>query len=456
MRIRSEKSKKTILFIGDLILILLAVYLAVFLRSGTSVNILVKYTGATTFSTSVYLLGFYIFDFYKLDLKFKSIFYSVTFAVGIVAATSTISMVFYSFPSWKFGRGIFLINMVFISLFTYSWRLVFLLIFSAIKPRVIVILGAGDSGKTIYNVVNNSDDFMVKGFLDDNVEKQDTKIGKHSVLGKSTLLPGLAEQDEIDAAVIAITHEKSSEFIKAVMNAKVNGVEIYDMPSLYEELTGKLPVKHIEDIWVVSTPFQGMVKSAYTAHIKKIIDKGLSCALLILSFPVIIITAIAIKLDSKGPVFFRQKRMGLNGKVYDMVKFRSMVKNAEPDGAVWAHKNDIRTTGVGRIIRKMRIDEIPQMWNVLVGEMSFIGPRPERPEFVESLTAEIPFYSLRHTVRPGVTGWAQINYSYGSSKEDALEKLQYDLFYIKNLSPLLDLHIIFKTIKVVLLGIGAR
>jgi sugar transferase (PEP-CTERM system associated) len=451
-----DRNKKIILLGGDLILIIFAIYLAVFLRISPHINILDKYTGATTFSILVYLFSFYMFGFYNLNLRFKSTWYLVMFLVTIIVSTLIIAMGFYSFPSWKFGRGIFLINMIFIAFFTYSWRLLFLIIFSAMKPKTIVILGAGHSGRTIYDVINKRNDFLVKCFLDDNIEKHNTQIGKHSVIGKSSLLPDMVKQGGIDVAVIAITHEKRSEFLKAVISAKINGVVIYSMPYLYEVLTGKLPVKHIKDSWMVYTPFQGMIRSAYNVRIKTLIDISLSCALLILSVPITIFTAIAIKLDSKGPILFRQKRVGANGEVYEILKFRSMVVNAEPNGALWADKDDIRVTRVGKIIRKMRIDEIPQMWNILIGDMSFIGPRPERPEFVESLTDEIPFYSLRHSVKPGVTGWAQINYQYCSSKEDALEKLRYDLFYIKNLSPLLDIHIIFKTIKVVLFGIGAR
>ena len=190
--------------------------------------------------------------------------------------------------------------------------------------------------------------------------------------------------------------------------------------------------------------------------IKGIIDSCLSLLSLLISVPIIIATAIAIKLDSNGPILYRQKRVGHNGKIFELIKFRSMSVDAEKDGAEWAQENDKRVTRVGKFIRRWRIDEIPQMWNVLKGEMSFIGPRPERLEFVEILQRETPSYALRHSVRPGITGWAQVNYPYGASKEDALEKLQYDLFYIKNLSIFLDMHILLKTIKIVLFGKGAR
>jgi exopolysaccharide biosynthesis polyprenyl glycosylphosphotransferase len=206
-----------------------------------------------------------------------------------------------------------------------------------------------------------------------------------------------------------------------------------------------------------ATPLEGARQSLYATHIKRIMDIILSSIGLVTASPIIVLTALAIKLDSKGSVLYKQKRIGLNETEFELLKFRSMSVDAEADEQpVWAKENDPRTTRVGRIIRKTRIDEIPQMWNVLKGEMSFIGPRPERPEFVGKLEEDIPYYFFRHAVKPGITGWAQINYRYGASREDAAEKLQYDLFYIKNLSAFLDLRILMKTVEVVLFGKGAR
>ncbi|MFZ2196932.1 MAG: exopolysaccharide biosynthesis polyprenyl glycosylphosphotransferase, partial [Thermodesulfovibrionales bacterium] len=249
---------------------------------------------------------------------------------------------------------------------------------------------------------------------------------------------------------------KSSELLNTVMEAKVKGVEIIDMPTFYEELEGKLPVEHLSNGWFIFAPFYGMRKNIYTNHLKRLIDIFLAIVGVIAVSPVICITSLAIKLDSPGSLLFRQRRVGYNGEVFELLKFRSMEVDAEKDGAVWAQKNDPRVTRVGKIIRKARVDEIPQIWNVLKGEMSFVGPRPERPEFVDQLQIEIPFYSLRNSVKPGISGWAQVLYPYGASKKDALEKLQYDLYYIKNLSFFLDLHIVLKTIRVVLFGRGAR
>ena len=176
----------------------------------------------------------------------------------------------------------------------------------------------------------------------------------------------------------------------------------------------------------------------------------------VITLPIVILTAALIKLESKGPVFYKQKRVGHDGIIFSLVKFRSMIADAENNGAVWTQQDDSRVTRVGKIIRNFRIDEIPQIWNVLKGDMSFVGPRPERPEFVDFLQKDIPYYMLRHSVKPGITGWAQVNYQYGDSPDDAREKLQYDLYYVKNQSFILDLHIMLSTVQVILFGIGAR
>ncbi|MEC4675712.1 MAG: sugar transferase, partial [Nitrospirota bacterium] len=349
------------------------------------------------------------------------------------------------------------INMLMIPSGTYLWRIFFQTVFADTKrPKAISIMGAGEAGEAIYGVLRRKNDYVVKGIFDDDPRKWNQRIGDQVVAGPSSLVVDLAERDEIDAIVIAITHEKSSKLLKAVVHAKTKGIEVYDMPSLYQRLTGKLPVDHITDNWFVYNHLHGMDSNIYTKNVKRLIDIALSFTGLIVSLPVMMAVSVAIKLDSRGPVLFRQKRVGIDGKIYEIIKFRSMIKNAESNGAIWAQEDDPRVTGVGRLIRKTRMDEIPQMWNVLKGDMSFIGPRPERPEFVDLLNNEIPFYHLRHAIRPGITGWAQVNYRYGASKEDAIEKLQYDIYYMKNLSPFLDLHILLRTVRVVLFGMGAR
>jgi exopolysaccharide biosynthesis polyprenyl glycosylphosphotransferase len=220
-------------------------------------------------------------------------------------------------------------------------------------------------------------------------------------------------------------------------------------------LTGKLLVKQVPPSWLIFS--EGFNKSRFRLFFKRLVDITLSVCLLILFLPLILIIAVLIKFDSKGPVIFSQERLGENKKIYRIYKFRSMVADAEKkSGPVWAQDNDERITRVGRLLRKWRLDEIPQLWNVLKGEMSFVGPRPEREFFVKELEKKIPYYGFRFAIKPGLTGWAQVCYAYGSSVGDAIEKLNYELFYIKNMSMLMDLMIVLRTIKIVLFGRGAR
>jgi sugar transferase (PEP-CTERM system associated) len=243
--------------------------------------------------------------------------------------------------------------------------------------------------------------------------------------------------------------------VRDIFFCKLEGIEVVDAPSFYEEMTGKLLLEAMRPSWLIFcdgfrvTPFRRMYKRAF--------DIGTVLIGLVLSLPFLPFIAVAIALDSEGPIFFRQTRVGEGEQPFELIKFRTMRKDAENGtGAVWAQKDDARVTRVGKFLRKARLDEFPQLWNVLRGDMSLIGPRPERPEFVNKLKMIIPYYSERHVVKPGITGWAQIKYPYGASVLDAIEKLQFDLFYIKNMTPLLDLLIVVETIKVMLFGRGGR
>jgi len=304
----------------------------------------------------------------------------------------------------------------------------------------------------MYETLNryNHGAFQVVGFLDDDSTKADKIIGTCTILGTSQTLVQMAKKNAIDVAVIAITKVKQPDLMRALLEVKSAGVEIYDMPAFYEELTGKLPVDHLRDGWVAYTRFQGMQRRAYTIRIKRLTDIVLSIVGLIVSLPLCIATALAIKVDSKGPILFKQTRIGLNRRPFDLIKFRTMTVGREHDRQFAGQMDDPRITRVGRIIRKLRIDELPQMWSVLKGDMSFIGPRALIEEEVNEFEQKIPYFSLRHSIPPGITGWAQVNYRHGATLKDGLEKLKYDLFYLKNLSPLLDLHILLKTAWVVL------
>jgi exopolysaccharide biosynthesis polyprenyl glycosylphosphotransferase len=248
--------------------------------------------------------------------------------------------------------------------------------------------------------------------------------------------------------VVAVNDSRYSPEVARYLFESIDlKIQYYNLTDFYEKMTGKVPVTSLERNWFLENITQR--NSQWFVMVKRIIDIFFASIFGLISLIIIPFVAILIKLDSKGPIIYKQKRVGLNGKVFKVYKFRSMVENAEKDGAQWATKNDARVTKIGKFMRKSRIDEIPQFWNIVKGDMSFVGPRPERPEFVSQLKEKISFYNERHLIKPGLTGWAQINFPYGSSVEDALEKLQYDLFYIKNRSVALDISIILKTINTV-------
>jgi sugar transferase (PEP-CTERM system associated) len=243
--------------------------------------------------------------------------------------------------------------------------------------------------------------------------------------------------------------------MRELLDCRLAGVQVTDMPTYFEQSVGQIRLDAVSAGWLIfGNGFnQGFVRTT----VKRLFDLVSAAALIVLASPLMLITAIAIRLESPGPILYRQERVGLDGKSFDVVKFRSMRTDAEKDGVPrWASAGDSRVTRVGRVIRKVRVDELPQLFSVLMGKMSLVGPRPERPFFVEKLTQDIPFYAVRHSVKPGVTGWAQVSYQYGASQEDTIAKLQYDLYYVKNHSLFLDLVILFETIGVVLTGKGAQ
>jgi sugar transferase (PEP-CTERM system associated) len=275
----------------------------------------------------------------------------------------------------------------------------------------------------------------------------------HVLLGKIQDLDVLVEETRPDVVVIAQIDRRGCFPAKALLDCRLRGIRVEDWPTFCEKATGKILVAAVRPSWLIFS--DGFIKTPRTVIIKRLFDVTISLAGLIAALPLMVLAAIAIKLESSGPIFYRQPRLGQNGCVFILNKFRSMRQDAEKEtGPVWSARRDPRITRVGSILRRTRLDELPQLFNVLVGHMSFIGPRPERPEFVAELQRQIPYYMERLAVKPGITGWAQVRYEYGSSLEDAVEKLQYDLYYIKNLSLFLDLLIVLSTVQVILFARG--
>ncbi len=274
------------------------------------------------------------------------------------------------------------------------------------------------------------------------------------VLESLDALEAAVGMERLDCIVVAPDDRRGKTPVRELLDYKLAGIDIRGGADFYERLSGKIPVERIDPSFLI---FSGGGKLTKLQRMeKRILDLVLATALFVLTLPIMCLTAIIVKLESPGPVFYRQERLGRNAIPFVLVKFRSMRQDAEKDGAVWAQENDPRVTRFGRFIRKTRIDELPQLWNVLWGDMSMVGPRPERKVFVDELVNEVPFYNVRHSVKPGVTGWAQVCYPYGASREDALRKLEFDLYYIKNISIALDILVIFYTVKTVLFGEGGR
>lgn len=294
----------------------------------------------------------------------------------------------------------------------------------------------------------------VCGFVDDSPKMVGRSIVNPSVLGTHRDLEELVAKHQVDRIVVEMQDRRGRLPMDKLLGLKVQGISIEDATSLYERITGKIPIENLKPSWMIFNT--GFEVSRSMVLQKRILSLAIAVLLLILFGPIMLLAAILIKLDSPGSVFYRQERVGQDGRVFTLWKFRSMQENAEKQsGPVWSGPNDGRVTRVGRVLRRTRLDELPQLFNVLKGDMSIVGPRPERPHFVKELSALIPFYGLRHAVKPGLTGWAQIKYEYGNTVRDAVEKLQYDLFYIKHMSWLLDSLIALETAKTILVRKGS-
>jgi sugar transferase (PEP-CTERM system associated) len=281
------------------------------------------------------------------------------------------------------------------------------------------------------------------------------KIFGFPVLGSAAEMEAIAKERAISRIIVALEDRRGTLPSRELVTLRVRGVRVDDASSALSVLTGRVALRSVKPSWFVFS--DGFHRSKWNDLAKRVLDLVGGVIGLVISLPIMILVAVAVRLDSKGPVIYRQTRVGRMGKCFEVLKFRSMKTDAEQEnGAQWAIENDPRVTRVGGFLRKYRLDELPQFLNVIRGEMSFVGPRPERPCFVEELSKTIPYYEERHSVRPGLTGWAQVQYAYGSSVEDAFNKLEYDLFYLKNLSLTFDLGIIFKTIRIVINGHGGR
>jgi sugar transferase (PEP-CTERM system associated) len=398
---------------------------------------------------------FYYNDLYDLTIVHSSRELLIRLIQAAGVASIIIALLYLVVPSLAIGNGIFVSSLVIFLLAIVVWRLLFnrLAYASQLEERVLIV-GTGATARMVAREIQAQHDFgyRVVGFVNDQAGSQATANG--ALVGTSEDIPRLVRDYDVSRIVVGLSDRRGRLPISELLQAKLSGTRVEDATTTYERLTGKILIDDLKPSWLIFS--DGFVVSRWTRFVKRGFDLTLASVGFVLALPFTLLTALAVYLDSDGPVLYCQERVGEHGRTFTVYKFRSMRVDAERDTPRWATDGDNRVTRVGRFIRITRLDELPQLWNVLRGDMSFVGPRPERPFFVEHLEREIPFYQQRHSVKPGITGWAQVKYQYGSSVEDAMEKLRYDLYYIKHLSIALDISIVFDTVKVILFGKGAK
>ena len=410
-----------------------------------------------TLLVAVTMMLFYLADLYDFEVRYKRGELCLRAGLASLISAGLIAAIGYVIPRLAFSRVEFLSIVSLSTLGLNAFRIIIdgLSSNEHLQKRVLV-LGAGVARVILsYGGPNGALPFKILGFLDDDPQAHNQLPPGCNLLGKAKELLSIVERLHPDLLVVGLTNMRGNFPVEDILECRFRGVRVEEWTTFYEKLTGTIFVSTLRPSWLIFSA--GTVTTRLTETVKRVLDITFAIAGLMLSSPFMICAIVCIKLDTKGPILFRQERVGKHGKVFTLYKFRSMQVDAESStGPVWACERDPRVTRVGWILRKIRLDETPQMFNVLVGKMSFIGPRPERPVFVSQLKEQIPFYALRFSVKPGITGWAQVKYPYGSTVSDALEKLQYDLYYVKNCSVFLDLIIMFNTIRVILFGRGAR
>jgi sugar transferase (PEP-CTERM system associated) len=405
--------------------------------------------------TALCELCFYYNDLYDLTRVHARTELMVHVLQGTGAAAIALAVLSLVLPSILIGGGTFITTLGILLIAIPLWRLAFLGLTSEpyLEDRVLIV-GTGPLAQTVARQIRTQHDFAyrVVGFIDDAAASE--RGGAAPVLGSHADLAQVIAQYGVNRVIIGLADRRGHLPIQELLHAKLAGVCVEDAATTYERLAGKILVDDLKPSWLIFS--DGFQASRLTRVGKRAFDLVFALAGFLLALPIMALTALAVKLESRGPIFYCQERVGENGRLFTLCKFRSMRTDAEQGTPIWAKDKDDRVTRVGRFIRLTRLDELPQFWNVLRGDMSFVGPRPERKFFVDQLEAAIPFYAARHAVKPGVTGWAQVKYRYGASVEDAFEKLRYDLYYIKHRSLVFDLTILIDTVKVIVARKGAQ
>ena len=447
-------------FLACMLAVLVAVYvrfdgLAMVSREGMDNPMISATMFASVMTASLMAMGLY-----QSNFRGGSLGVLLRTLIGFLTGTVVLALVYYFLPSLYLGRGVLAISSVlaFFTVGTVRPLFVYYVDKEFIKVRV-AILGAGKRAASIERRLRRKSDrrgFRILNYIRID-ESEPVEILSHTpiTLGNRSLLQ-YCEENNIDELVIAMDDRRDKLPIEELLECKLSGVDIIDILTFFEREQGKLPLDILKPDWMIFS--DGFNQGAMRDVFKRAFDMTVSACLLLLTWPLMLLAVIAIKLEDGlgAPVIYRQMRTGQWNETFPVLKFRSMTVNAEKNGAQWASKNDSRITRVGAFIRRTRIDELPQILNVLRGDMSFVGPRPERPEIIEALVKDIPYYRERHRVKPGVTGWAQVCYPYGASLDDSRHKQEFDLYYVKNHTMFLDLLILFQTAEVVLFGKGVR
>ena len=461
--LRRRVSWRLVLLIGcESALIIEAVVFAAWLRLGAAAwSLMANEDGLwkSALIAVVCQLCLYYADLYDLRIVAdrRELFVRAVQSLG--AASMILAAVYYLLPNLILGRGVFLVAASFVVFIIIGWRVAFKWLAGHARPTErLLLVGTGVAAADLaVELLGRREELGVDiiGFVDTDRSRVGQLPAGPGIIGTVDDIPAIIRQHNVDRVVVSLADARGKLPMDRLLDMKLAGVQFDHLATVYEEYTGKIAVENLRPSWLIFS--EGFRKTPALSAIKRGLDIVAGLLGLIVAAPLVLICAALVKLTSAGPVFYHQVRVGQHGKNFQVHKFRSMRQDAEAEtGAVWAKAgNDPRVTRVGKILRRTRLDELPQLWNVLVGHMSMVGPRPERPEFVRDLTTQIPFYGQRHVVKPGVTGWAQVRYSYGATVEDAMEKLQYDLYYIKNLSMPLDMYIILETIKTVLMRRGS-
>jgi sugar transferase (PEP-CTERM system associated) len=465
LRIGGQKVPTRILLLiaSDAILIVAGLLVAVALRFHQDAHSFFSYirgphiTARFALVVIVCELALYYHDLFDSQVISRHSELLVRLLQALGAACLVLAITYYLVEDLSLGRGIAILAAPAILALILSWRL----LLDATRlfhygPERVLVVGTGPAGISLVREILSRAELNMKvvGFLDEMGENIGTPLVNPGIIGGTSEVEDMVAREKIDRVILSLAERRGKTPVRQLLQLKFSGVGVEDAHSFNERLTGRILLEHLSPSWLILS--DGFCKSGFLTTAKRTTDIILSLIALIINLPILAVVAAAIWLETGRPILFRQKRTGLGGREFEILKFRSMCQNAEPNGPSWTANDDARITSVGRFIRNCRLDELPQLFNVLRGEMSLVGPRPERPYFCRLLEETIPFFALRHSVRPGITGWAQIKYKYGASIEEAKTKLEYDLFYIKHLSILLDVVILFETAKVVLWGRGAK